>query len=116
MKLHSPRYLEALHNPDARFAYEPWLPWEDAELRTLRSEHIADVAACLDRSIGAVGSRSYRLGIKRGWRLSQKAEQEVVARRFAALRKKGLTRLQIGERLGLSQGKVKYLWACSLAF
>lgn len=81
LKLNSPRYLASLHNPDARFAYEPWLPCEDAELRKLNSEHIADVAASLDRSIKAVKSRAYKLGIKRGWRLRQKQEQEVLAKR-----------------------------------
>ena len=112
MKLNSPRYLNSLR--DARFAYEPWLPCEDAELRKRSSEHIADVAASLDRSIAAVRSRSYKLSIKRGWSLRQKAEQEVLAKRFAALRKKGLTSIQIGERFGVRPRKVMYLWNCSV--
>lgn len=114
MKLNSPRYLKSIQDPDARYAYEPWLQCEDAELWELRHEHVCAVAAHLDRSISAVWNRSRKLGIKRRWRQKQKAEQEKHARRFAALRKKGLTSVQIGERFGISPSSVSKIWNVSI--
>lgn len=100
LKLNSPRYLNSLR--DARFAYEPWLPCEDAELRKLSALHVADVAADLDRSISGVRNREHKLGIKRGWHLTKRAAGEALAVSVYRLRRMGVANWQVAERLGIT--------------